>query len=133
MISDYYLLFFYVSLTVRLSITLANDQLDAQILNTFITILYMFMFSSNILLILRRSNCINTAGAMLMYFRLGLCILVINLYIIIGSLILCAEISRRLKLVSLGSVITLIGVVTGEKRAVWFERVRADVAIGNSS
>ena len=35
---------FYVSLTVHLSITLANDQLDAQILNTFITILYMYMF-----------------------------------------------------------------------------------------
>ena len=36
--------FFYVSLTVHLSITLANDQLVAQILNTFITILYMYMF-----------------------------------------------------------------------------------------
>ena len=33
-----------VLLTVRLSITLANDQLDAQIFNTFITILYMYMF-----------------------------------------------------------------------------------------
>ena len=32
----------FVSLTVHLSITLANDQLDAQIFNTFITILYMF-------------------------------------------------------------------------------------------
>ena len=36
--------FFDVSLTVHLSITLANDQLDAQIFNTFITILYMYMF-----------------------------------------------------------------------------------------
>jgi len=36
--------FFYVSLTVHHSITLANDQLDAQIFNTFITILYMYMF-----------------------------------------------------------------------------------------
>jgi hypothetical protein len=36
--------FFYVSLTVHLSITLANDQFDAQIFNTFITILYMYMF-----------------------------------------------------------------------------------------
>ena len=36
--------FFYVSLTEHLSITLANDQLDAQIFNTFITILYMYMF-----------------------------------------------------------------------------------------
>jgi hypothetical protein len=33
---------FYVSLTVHLSITLANDQLDIQIFNTFITIFYMF-------------------------------------------------------------------------------------------
>jgi hypothetical protein len=38
------LYFFYVSLTVRLSITLANDQLNAQIFNTFITIIYMYMF-----------------------------------------------------------------------------------------
>ena len=36
--------FFDVSLTVHLSITLANDQLDAQIFNTFITILYAHMF-----------------------------------------------------------------------------------------
>ena len=35
---------FDVSLTVHLSITLANDQLDAQIFNIFITILYMYMF-----------------------------------------------------------------------------------------
>jgi len=36
-------LFFYVSLTVHLSKTLANDQIDAQIfLNTFITILYTY-------------------------------------------------------------------------------------------
>jgi hypothetical protein len=36
--------FFDVSLIVHLSITLANDQLDAQIFNTFIEILYMYMF-----------------------------------------------------------------------------------------
>jgi hypothetical protein len=36
--------FFYVALTVHFSITLAKDQLDAQIFNTFITILYMYMF-----------------------------------------------------------------------------------------
>jgi len=35
-------IFFMYSLTVHISITLANDQLDAQIFNTFITILYMF-------------------------------------------------------------------------------------------
>ena len=33
---------FFLFLTMHLSITLANDQLDAQIFNTFITILYMF-------------------------------------------------------------------------------------------
>jgi hypothetical protein len=33
-----------VSLTLHLSITLATYQLDAQIINTFITILYMYMF-----------------------------------------------------------------------------------------
>jgi hypothetical protein len=76
----------------RICVILANDQLEPQIFNTFITILYMYMFraiscsssggqivliqhlvlslsvsvrpvvSSNILLILRRSNCINTAS-----------------------------------------------------------------------
>jgi len=35
---------FDVSLTVQISITLANDQLDLQIFNTFITVLYMYMF-----------------------------------------------------------------------------------------
>jgi len=35
---------FDVSLTMPRSLTLANDQLDAQILNTFIIILYMYMF-----------------------------------------------------------------------------------------
>jgi len=35
---------FYVSLTVHLNVTLANDQLGAQIFNTFIAILYMYMF-----------------------------------------------------------------------------------------
>jgi hypothetical protein len=35
---------FDVSLTVQLSITLVNDQLDAQIFNTFIIILYVYMF-----------------------------------------------------------------------------------------
>jgi len=28
------------------TVTLANDQLDAQIFNTFITILYMYMFQA---------------------------------------------------------------------------------------
>jgi hypothetical protein len=33
---------FGVTLTVHVSVTLANDQIDAQIFNTFITTLYMF-------------------------------------------------------------------------------------------
>jgi hypothetical protein len=37
-----YIQCFFLFLTVHLSITLANDQPDAQILNTFITILCMF-------------------------------------------------------------------------------------------
>jgi len=36
--------FFYVSLTVHLSITLANYQLDTKVFNTFITVLYIYMF-----------------------------------------------------------------------------------------
>ena len=35
--------FYFVSLTVQLSITLANDQLDAQIFNTFITFLLLIL------------------------------------------------------------------------------------------
>jgi hypothetical protein len=38
--------FFFVSLAVHLSITLAKDQIDAQIFNKFITILYMYMFQA---------------------------------------------------------------------------------------
>jgi hypothetical protein len=45
---------FDVSLTVHLSITLANDQLDAQIFNIFITILYMYMF--------RAISCLSSGG-----------------------------------------------------------------------
>jgi hypothetical protein len=42
--------------------TLANDQLDAQIFNTFINNPLRVHVSSSILLILRRTNCINTAS-----------------------------------------------------------------------
>jgi hypothetical protein len=45
---------FDVSLTVNLSITLDNDQLDAQIFHTFITIFYMYMF--------RAISCSSSAG-----------------------------------------------------------------------
>jgi hypothetical protein len=41
-LSNRCIFFFDVSLAVHLSITLANDQLHTQILNTFIPILYMF-------------------------------------------------------------------------------------------
>jgi len=43
-LSRFIYLLVYVSLTMHLSIILANDQLDAQIFNTFITVLYMHMF-----------------------------------------------------------------------------------------
>ena len=43
-IHSFVFFFCYVSLTVHLSITLANDQLDAHIFNTFITIPYMNVF-----------------------------------------------------------------------------------------
>jgi len=43
---------------VRPSITLANDQLDAQILNTFITILCMYMF--------RAISCSSSGGQILL-------------------------------------------------------------------
>ena len=49
---------FDVSLTVHLSITLANDQLHAQIFNTFITILYMnfrFMFPYIVMITLNKN------------------------------------------------------------------------------
>jgi hypothetical protein len=53
---------FGISLTVHLSITLANDQLDAQIFSYIYYSPLHLHVSSNILLILRRSNCINTAS-----------------------------------------------------------------------
>jgi len=46
--------YFDVSLTVHLSITLANDQLDAEICNIFITILYMYVF--------REISCLSSGG-----------------------------------------------------------------------
>jgi len=52
---------FDVSLNVRLSITLDNDQLSAQIFQYIYYDPLHVHISSNILLILRRSNCINTA------------------------------------------------------------------------
>ena len=45
---------FDVSLTVHFRITLANEQLDAQILNTFIIILYMYIF--------REISCSSSGG-----------------------------------------------------------------------
>jgi len=50
--------FFDVSLTMHLSLTLANDQLDAQIFNTFITILNMYMF--------RAISCSSSGGQIIL-------------------------------------------------------------------
>jgi len=51
-------MFFFVSLTAHLNITLANDQLDAQIFNTFIKILYMYMF--------RAISCSSSGGQIIL-------------------------------------------------------------------
>jgi len=51
---------FDVLLTVHLSITLANGQLDAQILNTFIIILYTYMF--------RAKSCSSSGGQIVLTF-----------------------------------------------------------------
>ena len=50
-----------VSLTVHLSVTFSNDQLDAQIFNTFITILYMYMF--------RAISCSSSGGQSELTFK----------------------------------------------------------------
>ena len=57
---------FNVSLTVHLSITLDNDQLDAQIffINTFITILYVYMF--------RAISCSSSGGQIILIQHLVL-------------------------------------------------------------
>ena len=52
-------MFFDVLLTVQLSTTLANNQLDAQFLYFIISPLHV---SSNVVLIIRRSNLINTTS-----------------------------------------------------------------------
>jgi hypothetical protein len=54
--------FFYVSLTVDLSTALANDQLDAQIFSTFITILYMYVF--------RAISCSSSGGQIVLMLHL---------------------------------------------------------------
>jgi hypothetical protein len=53
---------FDVSLNVHLSTTLANDQPDAEFFLYFYYNRLHVHVSSNILLILKRSNCINTAS-----------------------------------------------------------------------
>ena len=50
--------FFDLFLTVHLNITLANNQLDAQILNTFTTILYVYMF--------RAISCSSSGGQIIL-------------------------------------------------------------------
>jgi len=49
-------------------VTLANDKLDAQIFNIYYSPLHVHV-SSNILLILRRSNCINTASGIVIHSK----------------------------------------------------------------
>jgi len=49
-------------MTVRLSITLANDQFDAQILSTFITVPYMCMF--------RAISCLSSGGQVVLILHL---------------------------------------------------------------
>jgi hypothetical protein len=51
---DTHMYLLYDSLTVHLRITLDNDQLDAQIFNTFTTILYMYM--------LQAVSCLSSGG-----------------------------------------------------------------------
>jgi hypothetical protein len=54
---------FYVLLTVHLSIILVNDQLDAQFF--FLCVYFNSLHvSSNLVLIIRRINCINTITGM---------------------------------------------------------------------
>ena len=53
---------FYVLLTVHRGITLANDQLGAQVFYFKIRLLHPLHVSSNFVLIIRRSNYINRAS-----------------------------------------------------------------------
>jgi len=55
-------IFFYVLLTVHFNVTLVNDQLDAQFIYFIIRLLQLLHVSSNIVVIIRRSNYINTAS-----------------------------------------------------------------------
>jgi hypothetical protein len=55
---------FDVSLIMHVSITLANDQLDAQIFNMFITIPYMYMF--------RAISCSSSGGQIVLIQHLVL-------------------------------------------------------------
>ena len=55
---------FDVLLTVHLSITLVNDQLDAQLLYFIIRLLQFSTCFEQLVLIIRMSNCINTASGM---------------------------------------------------------------------
>ena len=77
--------FFYVSLTVHLSITLAKDQLHAQILNTFIRILYMYIF--------RAISCSSSGGQIVLIQHLVSSLSVSDL----SSLSTCARDSHLLR------------------------------------
>jgi len=62
-------IFFNVSLTVHFSITSPNGQRDAQLLYIIIRLLQSSMCFSNVVLIIRRSNCTNTAFGIVTIFK----------------------------------------------------------------
>ena len=53
---------FYVLLTVHLTITLGNDQLDTQLLDFTISLLSSSTCFEHYMLIIRRLNCIDAAS-----------------------------------------------------------------------
>ena len=63
------ILYFDVLLTVHRSINLGNDQLDTQLIYFVICLLSPLHVSSNVMLIIRRSNCINTASVMVTLYK----------------------------------------------------------------
>ena len=88
----------------------------------FRTTEFFFFFSFNITLELLR-----------LHIRLILCILIINLYIIIGSRILRAAVFSSIKTTIMWVCYNADWCSKGGETSCWVERVRADVALPNSS
>jgi len=65
----YYLKFFYVLLTVRLSSNLVNVQLVAQLFYFIIFDYSSPHVSSNVVLIIGSSNCTNTASGIVTHYK----------------------------------------------------------------